>query len=321
MIKKKNVTLVFIMVGLAIGTLACGTNKAVPQQPQQPVPSTGQTTSSPDENPGGSRTGTPPAAVPAEGDKLIFPHIPVDHIVVVIEENHSYNQIVGNTQAPFLQSLIGRGALFTNAHGIGNPSQPNYFALFSGSTQNVKDDSCKGPFSADNLATELMKANLSFAGYSEGLPSAGFTGCSSGGYARKHNPWAQFTNVPKEMNKPMTEFPSDYTKLPTVSIVVPTLQNDMHDGTIQEADSWLKKYMEAYVSWADKNRSLFIITWDEDNSNKNHIPVIMVGPMIKAGAYPDPINHYHVLRTIEDLYQLHPLGETKKVQAQSAIWK
>jgi hypothetical protein len=63
-----------------------------------------------------------------------------DHIVVVVEENHSYNQILGSPDAPYMQS---RGALFTNAHGATHPSQPNYLTLFSGSTQGVKDNGCK----------------------------------------------------------------------------------------------------------------------------------------------------------------------------------
>ncbi|OAB38269.1 hypothetical protein PMSD_07860 [Paenibacillus macquariensis subsp. defensor] len=85
-----------------------------------------------------------------------------DHIIVVVEENHSYKQIVGNKKAPFMQSLMERGTLFTNAHGITHPSQPNYLAMFSGSTQGIKDDSCKGPFTAENLASELLRAKYSF---------------------------------------------------------------------------------------------------------------------------------------------------------------
>ena len=59
-------------------------------------------------------------------------------IVVVILENHDYQQIVGDTtNAPFLNSVISQGLLFTNAHGVDHPSQPNYLSLFSGSDQGV----------------------------------------------------------------------------------------------------------------------------------------------------------------------------------------
>jgi hypothetical protein len=233
-------------------------------------------------------------------------------VVIVIEENHSYKQIVGNTtEAPYMQSLIKRGALFTNAHGVTHPSQPNYLALFSGSMQGVTDDACLKPFNAPNLASSLIKANLTFTGYSENLPKAGFTGCSTKDYARKHNPWVQFTNVPEQINQPFTSFPDDFSQLPTVSFVVPSMTKDMHDGTILEADNWLRDHMDRYVRWAEKHNSLLILTWDEDNFAKaNHIPIILAGPMVKPGTFDTEVNHYNVLRTIEELYKLPYLGES-----------
>jgi hypothetical protein len=259
----------------------------------------------------------PVSSVPPKAAETRF-----DHIVIVVEENHSYNQIIGNKEAPFMQSLVNRGALFTNAHGIAHPSQPNYLAMFSGSTQGIKDDLCKGPFAAENLASELVSANYSFIGYSEDLPSVGFTKCSSQGYARKHNPWTQFSNVSAELNRPLSDFPKDFTKLPTVSFVIPALKNDMHDGTVQEADSWLQSHLGKYASWAESHNSLLIVTWDEDDFAKdNHIPVIFTGSGIKYGTYDNNINHYHVLRTIEDIYRLEPLAESKKVEALTSIFK
>ena len=62
------------------------------------------------------------------------------HVVVVIEENHGYERIIGNPDAAFINELAADGALLTNSHGIQHPSQPNYLALFSGSTQGVTDD-------------------------------------------------------------------------------------------------------------------------------------------------------------------------------------
>nr|WP_264176014.1 alkaline phosphatase family protein [Effusibacillus dendaii] len=124
-----------------------------------------------------------------------------------------------------------------------HPSQPNYLDLFSGSNQGVTDDSCPHPFSAPNLAAELIQAKLTFGGYSEDLPTVGFTGCSSPNtrhptYARKHNPWVNFTNVPTDVNMPFTNFPKDFSHLPTVSFVIPNLDHDMHDGTIKQADNF-----------------------------------------------------------------------------------
>lgn len=248
--------------------------------------------------------------------------VKVEHVVILIEENHSYSQIIGKKSAPYLNSLVKRGALFTNSYGIQHPSQPNYLALFSGSTQNVKDDSCKHVFSAPNLATELRKAHLSFGGYSEDMPGVGYTGCSYKGYARKHNPWVNFTNVPANANMPLQSLPTDFSKLPTVSFIIPNHQNDMHDGTIEQADVWLKKHANSYLEWAAKHNSLLIITWDEDDfSPRNHIPTLMIGPMVKPGQYPEKINHYSVLRTIEDIYRLGHLGESAKANPIVSIWK
>jgi hypothetical protein len=129
-----------------------------------------------------------------------------DHVIVVMEENHSYNEIIGDTtDAPYLNNtLAAGGAVFTNSFAIEHPSEPNYLDLFSGSNQGVTSDSCPETFSADNEATQLIAAGDTFAGYSEGLPSAGSSVCTSGEYARKHVPWTNFTNVPTSDSLPWT---------------------------------------------------------------------------------------------------------------------
>ncbi|QHW35258.1 acid phosphatase [Paenibacillus rhizovicinus] len=248
--------------------------------------------------------------------------VEADHIVIVVEENHSYKQIVGSSNAPYMNALIKQGALFTNAYALMHPSQPNYIALFSGSTQGVKDDGCHKAVQAKNLGSELLKAGLTFAGYSEDLPRTGFTGCSAGGYGRKHNPWVQFSNIPAQLNKPFSAFPHDYAKLPTVSFVIPNHQDDMHDGTVREADDWLKQSIGSYAAWAKSHRSLLIVTWDEDDfSKRNQIPVIMVGSMVRPGKYAVRINHYSVLRMIEDIYGLPLLGGSRNATPIDGIWK
>ena len=103
----------------------------------------------------------------------------------------------------------------------------------------MTDDSCPHTFAGANLGSQALAAGLGFAGYSEGLPSVGYTGCTSGRYARKHNPWVNFTNVPAASNQPLTSFPTDYSTLPAVSFVIPNLDHDMHDGTIAQGDTWI----------------------------------------------------------------------------------
>jgi hypothetical protein len=131
-----------------------------------------------------------------------------DHVVIVIMENHSYSQIIGSPSAPYINSLAQQGALFTDSHGVTHPSEPNYLALFSGSTQGLMDDSCPHTCTTANLGSALIGAGLTFGGYSADLPSIGSTVCTSGAYARKHNPWVNFSNVPSSANMPFTSFPS-----------------------------------------------------------------------------------------------------------------
>ena len=138
-------------------------------------------------------------------------------------ENHSYADIIGNRAAPFINELARRGALFTHSSAIAHPSEPNYLALFSGSTQGVTDDGCPNRFTAPNLAASLIRAGKTFAGYAEDLPDPGSLVCSAGDYARKHVPWADFGNVPGSVSLPFTSFPAPaFARLPSVSFVIPT---------------------------------------------------------------------------------------------------
>jgi len=158
---------------------------------------------------------------------------------VVVEENEPNGAILGPgaTDDPYIQSLAAQGTIFSNSKAITHPSQPNYLALFSGSTQGVTDDNLTGPLTGENLGHQLNAAGLTFGGYSEDLPSTGSSAETSGGYARKHNPWSDFTNVPAAQNMPFSKFPTDYTSLPNVAFVVPNLDNDMHDGPISHGRS------------------------------------------------------------------------------------
>lgn len=232
--------------------------------------------------------------------------------MIVVFENKGEQQVLGSRNAPYLSSLSASGARFDNSHGVTHPSQPNYLALFSGSTQGVTDDSCPQSLGdRPNLGELLLNAGYTFAGYSEGLPTTGFTGCNdpSGRYARRHNPWVDFANVPASSNQPFTAFPADPSQLPTVSFVVPDLCNDMHNCDVATGDSWAREHLAPYVTWARTHDSLLVVTFDEDDGTRtNRIPTFLVGPMVKPGAIGQRVNHYNVLRTIEDLYGLAPIG-------------
>lgn len=253
-----------------------------------------------------------------------------DHIVVVIEENHSFAQIIDSPAAPYLNTLINTGALLTNAYGITHPSQPNYIALFAGSIEGIIANNCPFELTAPNLRSTLAQVGRSFVGYSEDLPVVGSTDCIVGSYVRKHNPWVNWqasprNQVPSSENRPLSDFPADFDQLPALSIIIPNQQNDMHDGEdparIQRGDEWLKAHLSRYVEWAETHNSLLIVTWDEDDGmSENHIPMIVVGPMVRQGRYDESTGHYGLARTITDMYGAQPIGLSRHAHPITGIW-
>jgi len=263
-----------------------------------------------------------------------------DHVVIVVEENHSYADILGPAQAPtvlsgmfsvrraapFLRSVAHYGANLVNMSAETHPSQPNYLALFSGSTWGVTDDATPDTtFPGPSLGGEPTAAGLTFAGYSESLPHAGFNGSEADGglYARKHNPWVNFSDVPASANLPFSAFPrrGHYDELPTVSIVVPNQENDMHSGPVRTADRWLRDHLRPYLRWAKKHNSLLVVTWDEGRGDDNHIPTLLAGAGVRRGKSNQPLNHYNLLRTIEEMYDLGHAGAAAQAAPITGVWK
>jgi hypothetical protein len=259
-----------------------------------------------------------------------------DHVVIVIEENHTYNEILGSgNSCPYMNSLLTTSGLtsasMTSYFAIEHPSQPNYLDIFTGSDQGITSDACGSQLAVTNLGQELLAQGYSFTGYSESMTVAGSSACSmntvdgSGNplYMRKHAPWAIVSGLPATCLQSFTAFQNlniDYSQLPTVSFVIPNMEDDMHDGTPAAADSWLQTNMKSYVQWCQGHNSLFILTWDEDDSatTANQIPTIFLGPMVAAGSDGSTYNHYSLLRTLQDMYGLSPYCSAN-VSAASAI--
>ena len=266
----------------------------------------------------------------------ILPYVPKpDHVVIVILENKRYNQVIGNSDAPYLNSLKRDtlSANFTKSNGVTHPSQPNYLCLFSGSNQgNTDDDYPNGvPFTTPNLARQLIDAGYSFATYCEDLPYEGYNGESYADYDRKHNPVMNWigtgeNQVSGELSKPFTEFPitaKGFAGLPTVSFVIPNENHNMHDGSISEGDTWLKQNLAKYRNYCKTRNSLLIITFDEavNDGGDNHIATIFLGKQVKNGNFGQTINHYNILRTIEDMYSLPYAGNAANVSTISNCWR
>lgn len=243
--------------------------------------------------------------VPARADDTSLPRI--DHVVVVILENHAFNQIIDPDRAPFIHGLAAGGALFVNSYAVAHPSQPNYFALFSGSTHGVGDDDDHS-FDAPTLAAALAGAHKSFIGYVETRSP------------RKHNPWESFVDA-RAAERNLDEFPADFARLPTVSFVIPDLDHDMHDGSVADGDRWVQAHLGAYAEWARTHDSLLILTFDEDDySDDNRIPTIISGAHVRPGRYTERISHYSVLRTLLALHALPPFAEAATTPPIRTIW-
>ncbi|MGD0192630.1 MAG: alkaline phosphatase family protein [Rhizomicrobium sp.] len=290
-------------------------------------------------------------------------NLPVyDHIVIVVEENKDYDEIIGNKASPFINRLAQEGARLTRMYGEEHNSEGNYFWLFSGDDQNVRyEDAIPAePLTAGSLGEQLIKGGKSFKGYSESLPEIGSTvklvpdncGYATCVYGRKHVPWISFANIPDtadaatSSNLRWSDFPSDYSTLPTVAFVIPNLLNDMHNGTVKQSvpkgDKWLMDNLGKYYEWAKTHNSLLIVTWDESNDVRefsgltdprsepakgqlyrdieNRIPTVFAGAHVKQDyAEPKRSTHVNILRTIESMYGLAPLGAQQSNAAQAGI--
>lgn len=268
----------------------------------------------------------------AGGDRLVAAPPRPDRVVIVVEENHSFESVIGSVSAPYMNQLAQQGALLTSMYALAHPSQPNYLEFYSGSNQGVFDnvEQVSIPWSTPNLGSALLGAGVSFVGYAEDLPEAGSLAWTSGSYARRHVPWTNWqsgvtlpgpTQVPASVNQPFSAFPSDYAMLPTVSIVVPNNANNMHDGTIAQADAWLLANIDGYARWAMTHNSLLVVVWDEDEStHRNRIPCMLVGPMVRTGAFDGVCTLHDLHRSIADMFNAPAAGQAANVSGLRGVW-
>jgi acid phosphatase len=262
-----------------------------------------------------------PGASAAHATAPVLPR--PDHVVIVMLENKRYDAVVGHPKTPWISALAAHAANMLDFRAETHPSQPNYLALFSGSRQGVIDNGCPHDLGArPNLGRQLLDAGYTFTGYSEDLPRAGWKGCSSDGYVRRHNPWVNFNNVPAAANQPYTAFPSDYRRLPTVAFVTPDLCHDMHDCPKAESDAWLRKQFTPYISWAKTHNSLFVLSFDEDNrTGGNRIATIIAGAGVRPGNYRGRLDHYDLLHSLQRMYGLPYTGIARHRAGIPDIWR
>jgi phosphatidylinositol-3-phosphatase len=222
------------IVGLAVLQLACGSHGL---GPQTPIPTSQPTFS---------------------------------HVVVVVEENHSYSDVIGSSAMPYLNSLASQFGLATQYFANGHPSMPNYLMLTTGQMETF-DDNFSGTISDDNVVRELVNAGKSWKAYEESIPSAGYLGGDVAPYVRRHNPFSYLSDVQNDPSQatnivPFSQFASDLSSntLPQFSFISPDVNDDAHNGTLAAADSWLQSNLAPLLASSTfQNSGLLIITFDE----------------------------------------------------------
>lgn len=254
---------------------------------------------------------------------------PYDHIFVMIEENHEYSQIIGNTHAPNFNAWANTYGSATNYDSVTHPSEPNYVALMGGSYFGIKDDNSwtTHKINAPDLTSQLEGIGKTWKGYFEDLPSPGFKGtCAPSSrfcyYASKHNGAINYdvvngsaTELAREV--PITQLATDLKgTLPNFAVIVPDICDDMHGGVgtcakstdaqlVSAADTYaanLVKELTGASFWSQGHNAI-VIVWDEGTSNiggGGHVPAIVItsdGPraLKDAGAY----DHYGLLGSIQ----------------------
>ncbi len=157
-------------------------------------------------------------------------------------ENHSQSSVIGDKNAPYMNSLADNYAMAMNYYGVTHPSEPNYVAAISGSNWFINDDNPNNRFNHTNLVDQLEANGYTWGAYMEALPSdkgADYWPSSSQAlYASKHNPFVLFTDIrssiPRMQNvKPYTALSDDLKSeatTPNFAYIVPDQCNDMHGG-------------------------------------------------------------------------------------------
>ena len=254
------------------------------------------------------------------------------HVVVVVFENHEASSIAGSSDAPTFNALAHRYATLTNYDAVAHPSLPNYLALVSGSTHAITSDCTDCVVRARSLADTLAAAGKTWKTYAEDLPYPGFTGGSSGRYAKKHDPFLYFRDVADSRARrdrvvPFTRLANDLARrrLPDLSLVIPNLCDDMHDCSVATGDAWLKAHVVPLLRSPELRGGVVFVVFDEgtsDTGGGGRIEALALGPTVRRGSrFTRATNHYGLLRTIEDGWGLPRLGFSRTGTPIGGIWK
>jgi phosphatidylinositol-3-phosphatase len=247
---------------------------------------------------------------------------PYTHVVWIVMENHSYSQIVGNKDAPYINQLATTYGSATNMLAEGHPSLPNYIAMTSGSSQGITDDGgpSSHPLSVASIFSELGTHARSLE---DSMPST-CNKSDSGEYAVRHDPEVYYTNLGTACSTNDVPLGSTPDLSAEFTFITPNLIDDMHDGTIAQGDQWLSTFMPKVFATPQyrAGNTVVFLTWDEDDgSTPNHIVTIVISPTSKGISSSTAFTHYSMLRTTEEILGLPLLGAAQNANSMLATFK
>src|ERR1700730_9235070 len=240
------------------------------------------------------------------------------HVVLVVEENSGYSEVIGSSEMPYFNSCASHYGLATRYFANTHPSIGNYFMLTTGQIV-TNDDSFSGTVNVDNIVRELLASGKTWKSYAESRNDPIL-------YAKWHDPLSYFSDVVNSSTQMqnltlLSQFSSDLTNsvLPNFSFVVPNVLNDGHTGPLQLADSWLQDNIAPLISNATFQKDgLLIIVFDEPATSDathggGHVAALIVSAKAKQGFQSTTLyQHQSILRLI-----LEGLGVSKLPGASS----
>jgi phospholipase C len=288
------------------------------------------------------------------------------HVFVIMMENTGYKLLIGNTNAPWINSAAAKYGLATSYFGVTHPSQPNYIAATAG-IQGADSDNDE-TLAVPNIVDQLESHGKTWTAYMQSLSLCTTKldhACGDQLYERKHNPFVTFADVqtsPARMAN-IVDFSQLSTDLASGNVadyvwISPDQCNDMHGrstagacnfgneaGLIATGDAFLSSTVGAIMSssaWTG-NSAIFVM-WDESEFTNSgfggfgddsgccdsvagqgggHVASIVIShsnhSAVQSGV---SYNHYSLLRTIQDGWQLGCLGftcDTANVPAMSDL--
>lgn len=269
----------------------------------------------------------------------------VDHVVLLVLENHSPSEVIGNPVMPYFNSLATQFGLAENYFGNTHPSIGNYFMLTTGQIV-TNDNAFAGNVSDDNIVRALTGAGKTWKGYFDGLPAPGYTGDNAYPYEKHHNPLVFLSDVLGSSAQlgnivPFSQLASDLQSgsLPNFALVVPSEEHNAHDcptgGTacpdpdkLAAADGWLSANLDSLIRSPAFANSVIIVTWDEGNpTDMTHgggpVATVVIGANVKRGFRSTTFyQHQSTLRLILDLLKVsdHP-GASNGAPAMSEFFQ